>query len=815
MIFTVFSNTEDKIPKQKTKSWNDLAKQLTTHRIAKHSKESGKIPLLSLVSYKENTTRKAENIEKINAAVLDLDYITEEFWNEIRSELKQSNVSSFWYTTYSHRQADRKDNFKLRLIIELSRPVVPSEWKKIFPNFVHLFNIDTSCSDPNRMFFGPFIQQGSEPLHFSGIQEGNPLDVELLLENTTQVEYVEDLPPPASVIITKKMLTMLSSKLLRRSDAYSQIAGQMIKNIRDGEAFTEEGYRDEAIFRYVISSLVREWPGLNSEKMTELATNSLELSGGVTPDQFLYKLNREKDNRQQYLEKLAYEKKELQEKSTEKANLNRQLVGLESYYLDEALGTIDAKAMFSGKLIDIPIKQAKVVQHHSDYYFWCNGTYTGPIQKTAFRSAAVKYLSPFQELEKEFFDSSGHLLEFDIDDFVNRHGTFVQEIILALGSDETSLSNDTLVLPYYPPLPVKAEYSWRVDLWIRFLFGGTADPVGEDLKRVEWAKRWLYHYQNHELLLPALLFVGVTGAGKGLFCEFLSQAYNSQGRVVPLELLYSTGNENEIYPVMVADEEFPNVKSSEIRNTITKKTHEQKKKYQNIKKVRGYIRHIFILNDADHIKTFDVGVEAQKATAERFMYVNVTQACREYFEMLCENNEKLQPGELQAHIAWMHEQELYGEIDKGRFVVSVPEDNQAYYETFYRHKGRFDVLNVLCDWVCKESYPTGFLDRYGQWPIEVIEEGIVIIRTAAFCEYVEGKIEERSKSAIGRILKSIAQPTRKSFERYWILDKVHLFKWAAIAMEYSDETIEENLNKTTESKVDSVGLGEKVEDFMN
>ena len=73
------------------------------------------------------------------------------------------------------------------------------------------------------------------------------------------------------------------------------------------------------------------------------------------------------------------------------------------------------------------------------------------------------------------------------------------------------------------------------------------------------------------------------------------------------------------------------------------------------------IRHIFTLNDADRIKTFDVGAEAQRATAERFMYIPVTAQCRDYLEALCKNNEHLQPGELQEHIAWMKQQNLHQE----------------------------------------------------------------------------------------------------------------------------------------------------------
>jgi hypothetical protein len=248
---------------------------------------------------------------------------------------------------------------------------------------------------------------------------------------------------------------------------------------------------------------------------------------------------------------------------------------------------------------------------------------------------------------------------------------------------------------------------------------------------------------------------------------------------------------------MVADEEFPKCSSAQLREGITAKTHILKKKYKNIRKVQGYIRHIFILNDADRIKTFDVGTEAQRATSERFMFVPVTEECRIYLETLCKNNEHLQPGELQSHIAWMQEQE----IDKGRFAVAVPEDNQFFHESYYREKKRFAVLNVICDFVCKGSYPIGFKDRYNGWPIQVID-GQIRIKSRPFAEYCSDKVDD-SKSAISRVIKSMSEPVKTRSERYWLLSPKHLYRWADIAMEYSDEEIEENMQQNTEAKVDS------------
>jgi len=809
MHFCIFAHTEDNRPKPKEKPWVDLARDLTRHRITTIDKNaSGRIsiPLISLATYKEGTLRAVNNVLTVNAAALDIDNIDPDVWKQIETNLVNSKVSCFWYTTYNSTPT----NYKVRLIIELTRPVTVTEWNRIFPLLCGLFHADLKTRDASRMFFGPYVR--SLEGHFSNIVVGLPFDVEALLNKATTsvvgttINDVDgfssvDLPPPANIVVTRDMLTLLSRKLLKRSNANDQIAGRMIRSIRDGEAFTEEGYRDTAVFQYIVTALVNEWPGVDTKAMMELAVPSLETSGGVTPEGFRNKLERAKINRQEYLQRIALEKKQKHERSLAKVQLARELVGVDSYYVDESLPSLSCEAMVSRNKFNVPIQQAKIVQHQSDYYFWCNGTYQGPIQKSAFVSAAVKYLSPFEEIEKELFDSNGNLQEVNIDNFINHHGQFVKEVIFALGSNETSLTNDALVLPYFPPLKAKTEYSWRIEAWLYYLFGGCASPKGPALARVQWAKQ--------SVLLPAILFVGKTGAGKGLFAEMLNHTYEIPAQVRSLDLLYAQGTENDVYPIMVADEEFPQCTSAQLRDGITRYNHTLKKKYQNLRRVRGYIRHLFLLNDADRIKTFDVGVEAQRASAERFMFVPVTAECRSYLEFLCQSDQRIQPGELQAHVEWLREQGTVAQ-NKGRFAVEVPADNKSFAETFYRQKGRFEVLNVLCHYLCKRSYPAGWKERYDGWPIEVVGSGEateVRIRTTPFYGYCEDKIRDNNKASLVRILKSIAEPKADKNGRYWVLETEHLFRWSEIAMEYSDEEIKEALTQTTESKVDSaVGL---------
>jgi hypothetical protein len=255
---------------------------------------------------------------------------------------------------------------------------------------------------------------------------------------------------------------------------------------------------------------------------------------------------------------------------------------------------------------------------------------------------------------------------------------------------------------------------------------------------------------------------------------------------------------------MVSDDVYPSCESGELRQTISADQHNLKKKYQNTVTVKGHVRHIITLNDADKIKTFDVGSEAQKATAERFFYVPVTSASSEFLRDLKIAKELLQPGDLQKHIAWMHENEPRTVDLSNRFTIDQPKYGQAFAESFYRQEGRFEVLDSICRFICSSCVPNGIIEQYGGYPIEVRANEEVWISPGRFYSYIEDKISKRSKSYIGRILKSIAEPRRTGTGRYWILNNEHLFVWSALAMEYSDEQIRKALNEPTDRKVQRV-----------
>lgn len=801
MIVSLFRNVQARIPREKNFLWDEFVEQLTNHKPTDQKKID--LPLFSLAKF-DGQGRYKQNVVSVQGAVLDLDDITKDQWDEVHNKLIEQNIASCWYTSYSHSPP----TYKLRVVLQLSRSLTVAEWDRLTPHLRKEFNTDPKTLDAGHIFFGPFIPTNSSG-HFTGRNDGNPFDVDTILNTTQTDEIIDvDLPPLPTEEITKKQLSTLIRNLKQKEDSKAQISAALLQAIRDGKPFTEEGYRDSAIFQYVAAALVKKWPGIDTEKFAELATPSIAETGGVTVEQFIYKLEREKENRRQWLEKLQRDKEQKQRDKLTRDEFRTELFGVAKYDEDD-LKPIIGQTVITAKDIEINPKNLKVIQHGRDIYFWAMGKYEGPFDKTAFRTYAAQYLAPFPDAKKDLFGADGKLLkEFSLDDFILDHGHAVKEVIKRLGNAQPSVSTGQLILPYYPPLKYEPKYSWKVDLWLTHLFGGSDDPDEEGKIRVELGKMWLYHYSDASRLLPALLLVGATGAGKGLFCQWLSYQYGKNGKYGDLNRLYSQSNENEVHPIMVADEQFPDCTSAELRDSITRYQHIHKQKYKNAVTVEGYIRHIIILNDADRIKTFDVGVEAQRATAERFLFVPVTAKCREYLQMLIRSHEPLYPGELQEHIEWMHQDQTFREkyeVEPSaaqRFTLPMETLNQSFAESFYRQEGRFEVLNVICDFICRDRLAAGILEQYKEFPIEVKENGEVWLRPALFFDFAQEHLSKRSKSYVSRILKSIAEPIRYGGSRYWSVDVSHLYKWADVAMEYSDEDIKEALSMPTKEKID-------------
>ena len=107
----------------------------------------------------KNGRRKAENVQSRTLLTLDLDYVTDiNIWSTIESLWKFSIVM---YSTHSHSP----EKPRLRLVIPLSRPVLPDEYQAIarmLANDLGIDQFDDTTYEPFRLMYWPSTSSDGE-----------------------------------------------------------------------------------------------------------------------------------------------------------------------------------------------------------------------------------------------------------------------------------------------------------------------------------------------------------------------------------------------------------------------------------------------------------------------------------------------------------------------------------------------------------------------------------------------------------------------------------------------------------------------------
>lgn len=163
------SSAKTKIWKNKTIKWSDLLDKLsqttrTPETVAEYKKlskaEKGRIKDVGGFvggSLKEGRRLKA-NVQCRSLLTLDLDYVKDDIWEEI------TVIYGFcvcMYSTHTHTP----DNPRLRLIIPLSRPVLPDEYQCIgrtIADDLGIDQFDDTTYDPERLMFWPSTPSDGE-----------------------------------------------------------------------------------------------------------------------------------------------------------------------------------------------------------------------------------------------------------------------------------------------------------------------------------------------------------------------------------------------------------------------------------------------------------------------------------------------------------------------------------------------------------------------------------------------------------------------------------------------------------------------------
>lgn len=122
----------------------------------------------------KNGRRKAENVANRTLLTLDLDYVNGDIWSSIELLFDFSVVM---YSTHTHAP----DNQRLRLVIPLSRPVLPDEYQAIsrmVANDLGIDQFDDTTYEPSRLMYWPSTSSDGEYIFkVQDLQWLNPDDI--------------------------------------------------------------------------------------------------------------------------------------------------------------------------------------------------------------------------------------------------------------------------------------------------------------------------------------------------------------------------------------------------------------------------------------------------------------------------------------------------------------------------------------------------------------------------------------------------------------------------------------------------------------
>jgi putative DNA primase/helicase len=127
----------------------------------------------------KNGRRKAENVANRTLLTLDLDYVVGDIWASIELLF---NFSCLIYSTHTHAS----DNQRLRLIIPLSRPVLPDEYQAIarmVADDLGIDQFDDTTYEPSRLMYWPSTSCDGEYVY--KIQDLSWLDPDEVLARYT------------------------------------------------------------------------------------------------------------------------------------------------------------------------------------------------------------------------------------------------------------------------------------------------------------------------------------------------------------------------------------------------------------------------------------------------------------------------------------------------------------------------------------------------------------------------------------------------------------------------------------------------------
>lgn len=627
-----------------------------------------------------------EAVTAVTFGVLDLD----KGWTESRLLRVLSGIEGAFVfaTSWSH---GGPDELKGRLMFPFSRPVLPSEWPRLWSVLNQRYaegDADPACKDLARRYFRPSHPEGSKHAPEYVRQDGEPLDVDaMLLEAPADARGSADSAVSGSTP-TRDGLKALSERLRASKAPELQTLSKLLRAVAKGEPFAAEGHRDTTLFK-LCGKLVSYWPTLDVAQTAELFAPSLASMGPDGPT-------------------VAKAEEML-------ARLTRGAANMRGGRIADAFGSDRTTPYTNEELQGFAersgvdpqtFRRHWVIQRNRTFYVFVNGAYKA-YSEADVSAAAVVQLAPAitAQIDPEMVTPKG-VRPKTAQELVLHCGTVASQVEIDMSAQVTYYDRTRDVFVEAPcPIRVTPERDDNVARWLELLAGP---------KNHTRLLQWVAALVRLDRPCAALYLHGPGGVGKTLIAHGLARIF-TPGRPTALEEVFADFNDGAMRcPLIFGDEVAPdNARKGELSSRLREviQSHERvlKRKFMANATLKGSPRVLLAANNTRLLDIReDLTPEDVAAISERFFYLEVPKdehgdsEARAFLESLPAGTIRswVQDDVIARHA--LHLSQTIEVPDTGRFLVSGQADELT--RTLATSAGtRAEVCNWLVNFLLKPS----------------------------------------------------------------------------------------------------------------
>lgn len=667
---------------QRSVTWQELAADLQP---SFQWSEKKTMPLWSPANV--DGDRQDVNVIDVACLVLDVDGqpdtkpvepMSEDEAADFISSVPYGNIV---YTTWSHEP----DAYRFRMVVRLSRPIQPGEWKDFWFAAVEHLNAPVStkeCTGLSHAYYPAGGPPGTEDIHFTVVNDGPPLDVDGLLAGSPGPGATE---PPKPKKENRKLSRDIFERFAkatsrRKNEAWADLGNRLLSVVA-GEVFAEPGERDITVFR--LSSLL-------GERFIEYSPESIAAHFAISLDRMsveddpisvqdvVYKIRRAQDA------VLAEKQKKQQNELTARARRIQEAFknGRTDPYRPEEYAP----------------EQRWVIQSKNSFYFWLDGGYVGPYTSHEARAAAVRDLMPAHAAIELFtVDAKGNVVPKALEKIVMEYGTVAHQVIVDLKAQKASYDEKTRAITE-APCPVRRlepTYDPKVAKWLELLGGDRHDDL----------LMWIAALTHLDRPCAALFLTGPKGAGKSVFAEGHARIWTKERPTYLDEALGAFNESLARCPLVLADETLPRdfrgfAKNAELRHHIQAVSRPLSRKHIPNSTLLGATRTIVAANNEEVLATPEnLSADDVGAIAARYFHRAVGEDSAYYLAEI--NPRKLRWVDndvIAKHALWLRDNHKWESHE--RFII--PPTDELLHRSLTVRSG---IRSALCQWL------VGFLNN--------------------------------------------------------------------------------------------------------